>query len=121
MFCLPPPGLVIIIKWAKCSQSMDKAHLLPIPHVPHKPSLDPVAAYTDMIRAVPDDNDNSPLLLLAGGGTLHISLLRCCFKQLLLAAGIDPHMYSLHSLRRGSATAAYQASVSCLDIARHGA
>ena len=42
------------------------------------------------------------------------------FKASVTAAGLDPKSYSLHSLRRGGATLAFQCGVSSLLIQRHG-
>ena len=42
------PGIVIILKWTKCNQFMDKPNLIPIMHIANS-SLDPVSAFQDMI------------------------------------------------------------------------
>jgi hypothetical protein len=42
------------------------------------------------------------------------------FKAMIEAVHLDPSMYSLHSLRRGGATAAYIAGMDMLHVKRHG-
>lgn len=114
------PGLIMIVKWAKCAQSMDNVNLLPIPQVHACPTMDPCRAYAAMTQAVPAKSNNAPLLMLPNGRAMSVAYLRRCFTQLLLVAGLNPRYYSLHSLRRGAATAAYQAGLNFLEICRHG-
>jgi hypothetical protein len=56
------PGLVITVKWSKTMQTMDNQHLLPLPSVKGHPA-DPLAAYEQLIAAVPTRSAKQPLLL----------------------------------------------------------
>ena len=77
-----------------------------------------------MIAAVPTACPRAPLLLLPGVGrtprVLLLPQLRQSFKVLLTALGCDTKAFSLHSLRRGGATAAFRAGVDCVHVQRHG-
>ena len=119
---LQSPGKVVIIKWTKTQQAMQRPTLIPIPAIPASP-LDPVTAYRDMLAAVPSKSPNDPLLILQQGSrrqTVTISTLRRCFQQLVLSVGGDPSHLSLHSLRRGGATLAHRRGAHFIDIQRHG-
>lgn len=122
-----PPGLVVVMKWSKTLQRRaDRPHLVPLPSLPGHP-LCPLTAYRDMIAAVPAvcQPARAPLLLLPGGGHsprfLLLPQLRSAFNIILTALGCDVSAYSLHSLRRGGATAAFRAGVACIHVQRHGA
>ena len=120
---LQPPGLVIVLKWSKTMQAAGPASLLPIPTVKIQ-AIDPVQAYRDMLSLVPTNNPNDPLLLLPTAThnriPITVSILRQAFHELLVIIGVDPALYSLHSLRRGGATAAFHKGASLMDIQRHG-
>ena len=119
----PGQCLLVIIKWTKTIQTMDSSVLLPIPTLPGS-HMDPLAAFKDMVTAVPTKAANDPLLMIpsASGGhhTMSIDTLRQCFKQLLITIGADHTAFSLHSLRRGGSTLSHRMGVSLLDIQRHG-
>lgn len=118
------PGLVIIQKWSKTAQTGGTPHLIPLPAIPGSP-LCPVAAYTDMLQVVPTRHDNDPLLYTVGGHRQLLPLttrcLRSSFTIMMDSLGYNASRYSLHSLRRGGATAAYLAGVNYTQIKRHGA
>ena len=69
---------------------------------------------------------NEPLLVFPphkGGEkpkTVTVRWLAAMMRFLLTEVGADSSVYSLHSLRRGGATQAYQAGVDFLSIKRHG-
>jgi len=115
------PGLVLILKWSKTSQSSCKHALIPLPEV-HRHELCPVAAFQTMVKATPA-RPNEPLFLIPRSGryvTLTTGTLSKLFNALLTDLGYNLSQYSLHSLRRGGATAAYQAGADFLNIQRHG-
>ena len=116
------PGLVSFIKWAKNMQDMERLPLLPIPHLPGQ-DTDPVQAYRDLLLDSPTQHPNQPLLTLdtpAGPKAITTTLLSETFQAMIAAMHLDTAMYSLHSLRRGGATAAYMAGVDKLHVKRHG-
>jgi hypothetical protein len=116
------PGLVVLIKWAKNIQTMDKLPLLPIPQLAGHVT-DPVQAYRALLKDSPTQHCNQPLLTMdtpAGPKPVTARLLSDTFQAMIAAVHLDPQMYSLHSLRRGGATAAYMAGVDKLHVKRHG-
>lgn len=114
-----PPGLVILLKWTKTMQS-GQTSLIPIPAIKGH-SHCPLMSYKKMCRVVPAPPD-SPLLLLPGPHRtpVTISILQSALKVMIKALGHDPQQYSLHSLRRGGATASYHSGVDYATIQRHG-
>ncbi len=117
-----PPGLVIIMKWAKTIQTMDKAALLPLPSIQGS-IADPVQAFHQLEKVSPTTSPNQPLLTVQRRGracAITTKTLSKLFKIIVKALRLDSEMYSLHSLRRGGATAAFNAGVSITDIKRHG-
>lgn len=117
------PGIVLIQKWSKTSQRGGQPHLIPLPVIKNSP-LCPVAAYTDMLEVAPTQHPNQPLLFTVGHrGSVHYlttGSLRQSFSVMMDTLGHNTSVYSLHSLRRGGATTAYQAGVVFTEIQRHG-
>ena len=120
---LQPPGIVILVKWAKTIQSFDRLPLIPIPALPGSPH-DPVRAFSAMLTLRPTSSANDPLLMLPGRRPprhiVTIDQLRRILIIMLECLFLDTRHYSLHSLRRAGATAAHAAGVKLLDIKRHG-
>jgi hypothetical protein len=80
-----------------------------------------VQAYKGMVANIPSTAPNTPLLILpCRAGVLGLDKLNKAFKILLSVAGYNTSTYSLHSLRRSGATAAYTAGVDFTHIKRHG-
>jgi hypothetical protein len=95
---------------------MDNQHLLPLPSVKGH-ATDPLAAYQELIKAVPTHSAKQPLLSYnssSGVALVTTYMLATSLKEFLGILGYDTGLYSLHSLRRGGATVAQ------LDIKRHG-
>ena len=119
---LTPPGVCIALKWSKTMQTVGHGDNIPLPTITGHVT-DPVAAYSRMIAALPTRHPTEPLLTLPGKGarkTVTTALLSKGLAILLECIDIDPHLYSLHSFRRGGATAAFNAGVNVLDLKRHG-
>ena len=84
-------------------QSMGRSNLLPMHTLTGHPA-DTVAAYRQLLVVSPTSSPNQPLLTITHGG--HTTLVTVCmlaraFRILIKALGLDPGLYSLHSLRRG--------------------
>jgi integrase len=112
----------ILVKWAKNMQTMDKPLLLQIP-TPHDPAVDPALAFKRMVADTPTRHPNHPLLQLPapdGYRIITVRDLRLALSVLLTECDKDPRLFSLHSLRRGGATAAFQQGADPIDIQRHG-
>lgn len=118
---LHPPGIVIILKWSKTIQRGQAVPLIPLPRIPGSP-LCPLQAYNDMLQLCPTVTPNTPLLQLPGHQrkTVTIKLLGQVFHAILDQLGYPAALYSLHSLRAGGATAAFNAGVEYTHIKRHG-
>ncbi len=115
-----PPGLILIIKWGKCNQKREKPLLVPLPEIPGH-HLCPKRAYTEMVHAVPNADANSPLLQMPLSRIpFSTRTLATCFSEIITHLGYSTSAYSLHSLRRGGATAAFSAGVDHVHIKRHG-
>lgn len=118
-----PPGLVVLLKWSKTLQTHQKMPLIPLPAIPGH-HLCPVRAYQDMLSVAPTRSSDDPLLMLPSASgelrPLTTTQLRHAFNTLMECLGHTPTAYSLHSFRRGGATAAYRAGADFLSVQRHG-
>lgn len=112
----------IIMKWSKTNQDMRSAPLVPIPAIEDS-VVDPVRSFKLMLADTPTISDNEPLLQVPtkrGRRAITVNQLRASLRSLLSACGIDHRLYSLHSFRRGGATAAFTSGASARDIQVHG-
>lgn len=77
-----------------------------------------------MVAAFPTTSSNAPLLQVrtSHGCVVPLTIhgLRQSFHTLMDCLGYPAAAYSLHSLRRGGATAAFRAGVDFIHIKRHG-
>ncbi len=111
-------GLTLRLKWTKTMQSSLQQTTIPIPII--KPStVDPVDTFIKMCLQVPAQS-HDPLFMLDPQTPLTIDKLRKAFLFLCQQININPSHYSLHSLRRGGATEAYDNGADPLQIQRHG-
>ena len=112
------PGLQVQIKWSKTHQAAGHANIVPLPRLEHT-VVDPVTTFLAMVTAIPAP-PKAPLLTLPGGQPLLARQVRGALSSMLKSLGHDHTKLSMHSLRRGGATAAYAAGCNTLDIQRHG-
>ncbi len=113
-----PPGLVLMLKWSKTMQVSNQPVCIPIPRM-HDTLLDPVATFQKLCHIIPCSSD-APLFTLPDGKSLTIRALRNYFKVLIRGLGLSSDSYSVHSLRRGGATATFRAGAAQVDIQRQG-
>ena len=120
------PGLVVLLKWSKTAQSAQTHELIPLPAIPGS-HLCPVTAYEKMVQQIPTQYPNQPLLVLPQDPVSHhtytpvtVSWLSRFMSTTLDTLGYDAKLFSLHSLRRSGATAAYKLGVDYMNIKRHG-
>lgn len=115
-------GLVLILKWSKTIRMGSQPRLLFMPSVPQCPTVCPLTIFRAMEKLVPTCHPNDPLLIWPGSRRqiFTIPQLAAELTTLLSQAGLDTSAYSLHSLRRGGASAAYQQGSAPADIQRHG-
>ncbi len=117
------PGLIIWVKWSKTQQAAGTSSVLPLPLLAGHPA-DPVAAHEALLRASPTKGDNQPLLTYktTTGTTAVVTIpkLAQALSDMLEVLDLPTTRYSLHSLRRGGATAAYKEGVTPEAVKRHG-
>ena len=100
-------------------QDRTKSHDIQIPSIPNHP-LDPVAAIKDMYRQIPTRTLDDPFVMLPDRSPVTTRLLATALHSILRESGFPANNYSLHSLRRGRATAAFRAGAEVHDIQHHG-
>ena len=114
-------GLVLHTQWSKTRQKHEFWHVIPISSVPNS-VLCPVSAYCKMLISI-SAPATSPAFVYNIRGKLCPSTshpLRVKFSDLVVAIGLSPLDYSIHSLRRGGATLAAAAGVPDHMIKTHG-
>ncbi len=115
------PGLIIWVKWSKTQQAAGTSSVLPL--LSGHPA-DPVAAHEALLQASPTTGDDQPLLTYntTKGSTAIVTIpkLAQALADMLEVLGLPATRYSLHSLRRGGATAAYKEGVTPEAVKRHG-
>ena len=89
------------------------------------PTGDPLTCPLKTVRAVlqatPDLPQDAPLLIFVDGTTpIPTSYLRAEWARIMRSIGADHTIYSLHSLRKASATKAHSGGCSELEVQRHG-
>ena len=80
---------------------------------------DPMASFIKMCQIIPASKQ-SPLFMLDAHQPLFVCQLRRVFRALCQEIGLDVQAISLHLLRHGGASEAYDKGASPLDIQRHG-
>ena len=81
----------------------------------------PVRAVSRILSETPGLQPSAPLLVFADKHPpMPTSYLRSAWVRTMRIIGADPNMYSLHSLRKASATLAHSGGCSELEVQRHG-
>ena len=107
------------MKWAKNLQRYNQNKTVQI-----NPTGDaitcPVWALRRSLTAVPGLSDTAPLLVFTHTGhPMPVSYIRTVWSTAVRRAGADPAVFSLHSLRKASATEAFQGGCTELEVQRH--
>ena len=112
--------LNVTLKWSKTIQrTADAAHIT-LPSIKGR-WFCPVATYLAMVQALPTTHQDQPLFVHKDGKPLTVRYLTKVWKDGVRTVGLDPQSISLHSLRKGGATAVYNsASAKDKDIKSHG-
>ncbi|XP_078682969.1 uncharacterized protein LOC144917132 [Branchiostoma floridae x Branchiostoma belcheri] len=108
-----PEGLLIRVRWTKTIQANERRLEIPVLAIPNSP-LCPVRAYVNMVRLIPGVPSSSAFQLPASSNParpLTISALDKAFARLVVAAGLPSRFHTLHDLRRGGYTFAFEAGV----------
>jgi hypothetical protein len=120
---LKSTGVFIRLRWSKTLQVAQQPVFIPLPVIDNSP-LCPVAAFKAMVACVPTASSKAPLLLLPTTRgqfrIVTIPMLAQEFNLIIQSLSLPPRTYSLHSLRRGGATLAFEAGVPVDSIKGHG-
>lgn len=112
--------MYILLKWTKTLQH-GKFQIIPIPQIKgHKHC--PVKTYTAMTKIIKAPS-SAPVFMLptqVGSTPLTIPFLQKSLNIILDALGINSKLYSMHSFRRGGATACFKSGVKQSHIQHHG-
>ena len=117
-------GLLVTYRWSKTNQFGQRVHVVPIIAMPGSP-LCPVTAYRAMLELCPG-NPVDPAFFIKGATGPHSKkpvsyyLLQKYIKTGVARLGLDPALFSSHSLRRAGASWAFQAQVPSELIKSHG-
>ncbi|CAH1257542.1 Hypp1851 [Branchiostoma lanceolatum] len=116
-------GLLLRTSWSKTIQANERELLTPVLAIPGS-RLCPVTAYNNMVRLVPATQD-SPAFQLPPTPHRHFrpvtsSILEKAFAKLVAAANLPAGYHTLHDLRRGGYTLAFEAGVPRELRQRHG-
>ncbi|XP_019642643.1 PREDICTED: uncharacterized protein LOC109483942 [Branchiostoma belcheri] len=108
-----PAGLLIYVTWTKTLQSRERVLSVPLLPIPGSP-ICPVAAYTHMCDLIPTEPDQPAFVVPTRGRKLRpltTSMLEKAFARAAASIGIPAGSLTLHDLRRGGYTLAFQAGV----------
>ena len=113
-------GLSIQLKWSKTIQKSCDLKTILIPPT-QDPELCPVRAYAAYSAALPAPSPKAPLLVFPDYNPITTRHVCRLWTQALKDAGLSPSAYSLHSLRKGGASYAYNdANAKLNDVMSQG-
>ena len=113
-------GLTVTVKWTKTLQKYKDATAVYLPPITGR-SCCPVMAYRSMLITAPTAHPAQPLFSFQDRTPMTLRCVNRHLTQGLKTIGLDPKAYSLHSLRRGGASAVWGSGVANpTDIIRHG-
>ena len=108
----PDKTMMVEIRWSKTIQHREK--ILRVPVLPAKnKAICPVFWVHYMVQKIPAQTGEPVLTLVCGNNRLALSANQLIyrFRKWLILIGEEPSIFSLHSLRRGGATFAYQSNM----------
>ena len=108
---------VVIVKWSKTLQTINKGTYVIIPRLPHN-VLCPVKALEVMFHQFPAP-PNAPLFSNMSA-ILTQSQVRTHLSKILKWLHLDSRSFSFHTFRRSGATLAFNNNISIQNIQRHG-
>ena len=107
-------GLSVRLKWTKTHQRSTDAETLLLPST-RDTDLCPVNAYRACIAKHPAPRPQAPLITFADGNAMPVRTIAKSWAAAVKAAGADPLEISLHSLRKGGASYAYNVQKATLN------
>ncbi|XP_035665155.1 uncharacterized protein LOC118408444 isoform X2 [Branchiostoma floridae] len=111
-FTLYRDSLLVRIRWSKTLQCAERVLSIPVLAIPNSP-LCPVAAFRNMLRLNANYSGLAVFTVRYSSRVVPLSqsVFDDAFKRVLVQAGLNPQLYSLHSGRRGGATFAFRSGV----------
>jgi len=111
-FTLYRDSLLVRIRWSKTLQCAERVLSIPVLAIPNSP-LCPVAAFRNMLRLNANYSGLAVFTVRYSSRVVPLSqsVFDNAFKRVLVQAGLNPQLYSLHSGRRGGATFAFRSGV----------
>ena len=120
-------GFTVSLQWTKTLQDKSKTFDIPVAKPPPGATIDPVAIVSDFFAANPVRSQDPAFSFYDSGHHSHRKLyvltqsfLNKIIKDWIQALGLDPLMYSTHSIRRGSASLMAASGVSTELLKSHG-
>ena len=101
-----PDALLLHLKWSKTLQKTSDAKSIRIPATADS-GICPLKAYDEYMAVRPGARPTDPLVTYKDGNPITIRYLARRWALLVKAAGAAPGSFSLHSLRKGGASFAY--------------
>ena len=105
-------GMLVSFRWSKTNQF--GARILQVPVLAIEGSvLCPVMAFKRLLKCVPGEQDDPAFCVNVKGKNVLVTYysLQALIKKQVGLLGLDPSLYSSHSLRRAGATWAFKAQV----------
>ena len=114
-------GPLVQYRWSKTNQFGSRVLLVPVLAIPGS-VLCPLEAYTNMLQVTPVEADGPAFVLPINRNLVPVSyqVLQKFIKKCVAKLGLDPGMFSSHSLRRAGATWAFRSQVPGELIKTHG-
>lgn len=114
-------GLLVMFRWSKTNQFGEKVHMVPVMAVPNS-VLCPVRAYKRMLKLLPGSSSLPAFHIRVGDSLQPVNyyLLQKFIQEGVSQLGLEPALFSSHSLRRAGATWAFKSEVPGELIKSHG-
>ena len=107
----------ISLRWAKNQQRWDEQRVLKIPPIKDK-RLCPVASLVTVLKDCKGKKPNDPVFVFSDKKPISVNFLRQEWTKCIKDQGLDPKVYSLHSIRKAAASNAYKQGCKPLDVQR---
>ena len=114
-------GLLVQFRWSKTNQFGSRVLLVPVLAIPGS-VLCPLEAYSNMLRLIPAKGDGPAFVLHVKGALVPVTyqVLQKFIKKCVAKLGLEPGLFSSHSLRRAWASWALRSQVPGELIQTHG-
>ena len=114
-------GLLVQFRWSKTNQFGSRVLLVPVLAIPGS-VLCPLEAYSDMLRLIPAKGDGPAFVLPVKGALVPVTyqVLQKFIMKCVAKLGLEPGLFSSHSLRRAGASWAFRSQVPGELIQTHG-